>query len=192
MKSDNLSSIMVSSVCDTLEVDYQNASSGAFRGDSECLTVGQYGFNIDVRLWCGAFSAIWLTDDSWGQLQWVAHPVPTAQIQQRELLTQVNGSTFRVFETYSTFDSITTTTRDICGMQRLCVSLMGVHRDVFDAGLCSNITTVDGFQAMDLQYDAQDDAVMVRYCTVTIGTSTALGLLDNYKAGWWTIFYNSF
>lgn len=45
---------------------------------------------------------------------------------------------------------------------------MGVHRDTFDSGLCSNMTVKDAysFQAMDLQYDKANKAMMIRYCTV--------------------------
>ncbi|KAF8928339.1 hypothetical protein EDD21DRAFT_388985 [Dissophora ornata] len=183
--SDNLGEIFAYSTCSGLVVEYQNASSGAFRGDSMACTSNPYGFHIEVRPSCGANSEIWLTADSWGQLQWKGSMVPTAKIQQRELLTQFNGSTLRVSETYSTFDSLATTTNDASGIQGLCVSLMGVHRDVFDAGLCSNMTEMDrlSFQAMDLQYDAQDNALMVRYCNVNYVQSAAPGALIDYMVG---------
>ncbi|KAF9158288.1 hypothetical protein BGX21_011026 [Mortierella sp. AD011] len=187
MQSDYLSMLDAFSLCMGLVVEYQNASSGAFRGKPDaCGTGGQYGFGIDARVWLGGGSGeIYLTADSWGQLVWQMNSVPTAKIQQREILTQINGSTLRVSETYSTFDSVATTTYDPAGIQKLCVSIMGVHRDSFDAGLCSNMTIDDvfSFDAMDLQYNEEDNAMMVRYCSVNCESSTYPGSLVGYYVG---------
>ncbi|KAF9997729.1 hypothetical protein BGZ80_006934 [Entomortierella chlamydospora] len=181
MQSDYLSMLDAYSSCVGLVVEYQNTSNGAFRGNPDACGKGQYGFGIDARLRFGRGSAeIYLTADSWGQLTWQINSVPTAKIQQREILTQINGSTLRVSETYSTFDSVATTTYDPAGVQKLCESIMGVHRDSFDAGLCSNMTIDDvfSFHAMDLQYNEEDNAMMVRYCSVNCESSTYPGIKD--------------
>ncbi|KAG0318112.1 hypothetical protein BGZ99_005860 [Dissophora globulifera] len=186
MKSDYVWLLLAYPVCDGLQVEYQNTSSGAFRGyPNVACQRGSYGLHVDVRLPCGTSSSIWLTGDSWGQLTWVDNQVPTAKVQQREILTQTNGSTIRVSETYSTFSSVATTTFDVAGIQRLCVSLMSVHRDAFDAGLCYNMTSSDifAFQAMDQQYNEEDNALMIRYCSVSCSQSTTPGLLAGYFVG---------
>ncbi|KAF9339857.1 hypothetical protein BGZ91_004449 [Linnemannia elongata] len=185
MLSDYMGRIVASSLCPGLVVEYQNTSSGSFRGYPQGCHL-QYGFELIARLRFGsAPSYIWLTKDSWGQLAWKDNLVPTAKMQQREILTQINGSTLRVSETYSTFDSVATTTFDIAGIQRLCVSVMGVHRDKFDAGLCSNMTSNDmlDFQALDQQYNEEDNALMIRYCSANYASSAAPGSLTGYKVG---------
>ncbi|KAF9584938.1 hypothetical protein BGW38_004599 [Lunasporangiospora selenospora] len=185
MLSDYFWMLAIRPVCQELVVKYQNTSSGAFRLNGGTCPAARYGADITARLSFGTSSSIYLTEDSWGQQAWEGNYVPTAKIQQREILTQANGSTLRVSETYSTFDSVATTTYDIAGIHSLCVSIMGVHRDEFDTGLCSNMTLEDrySFQAMDVQYNKDDDAMMIRYCSVFSGRSTYLGSPVGYYVG---------